>query len=57
MNLKTCIIYLLAIALSLPACVSKKQFASLQTQLDEANQEVGKCGNELNDYMLSLIHI
>lgn len=54
MNLKIGLICLLVIGLSLPACVSKKQFASLQTQLDSANQELGKCGTELNDYMSRL---
>ncbi|MEM8909779.1 MAG: OmpA family protein [Bacteroidota bacterium] len=51
MNLKTSIFFLLAIGLSLSSCVSKKQFASLQTQLDAANKDLGKCGEDLNDYM------
>ncbi|MEM9822730.1 MAG: OmpA family protein [Bacteroidota bacterium] len=54
MNLKTCFMYLLALGLSLPACVSKKQFAALQTQLDASNQELGECGEKINDYMSRL---
>jgi len=41
----------LCLCLLLSSCVSKKQFASLQTELDAANKEVGKCGESLNDYM------
>ena len=41
----------LCLCLLLASCVSKKQFASLQTELDAANKEVGKCGESLNDYM------
>lgn len=45
---------LICMGLSMFSCVSKKQFASLQTQLDAANMEVGKCGESLNDYMSQL---
>ena len=41
----------LCLLLLLSSCVSKKQFASLQTELDAANKDVGKCGENLNDYM------
>ena len=37
--------------LMLPSCVSKKQFAALQTELDKANADLGKCGEDLNTYM------
>ncbi|MEY3368949.1 MAG: hypothetical protein RI973_2104 [Bacteroidota bacterium] len=33
------------------SCVSKKQFAELKTQLDAANIDLGKCGENLNLYM------
>lgn len=33
------------------SCVSKKQFAALQTQLDAANLDLGKCGENLSLYM------
>ncbi|MEM6699463.1 MAG: OmpA family protein, partial [Bacteroidota bacterium] len=35
-------------------CVSKKQFMSLQTELDAANKDLGACGESLNDYMARL---
>ena len=54
MNLKTSFIYLFAICVCLPSCVSKKQFAALQTQLDSTKAELGECGTELNDYMTKL---
>lgn len=36
---------------TLASCVSKKKFLSLQTQLDTANKDLGKCGVSLSDYM------
>ncbi len=51
---KTSITLLLAIALLATSCVSKKQFASLQTELDTANKDLGKCGEDLNAYMTKL---
>lgn len=44
----------LFLGLSMFSCVSKKQFASLQTELSSANTELGKCGESLNDYMTRL---
>lgn len=41
----------LLVALSATSCVSKKQFAALQTELDVANKDLGKCGESLNEYM------
>lgn len=35
-------------------CVSKKQFASLQTELDSANADLKKCDVSLNEYMTKL---
>ncbi|HLF65770.1 MAG TPA: OmpA family protein [Saprospiraceae bacterium] len=37
--------------LAMVSCVSKKQFTALQTDLDVANEQLGKCGKSLNDYM------
>lgn len=48
--LKLCTLSL-AIALLGASCVSKKKYLSLQEQLQAANQEIGKCGEDLNDYM------
>lgn len=42
---------LLIVLFFLSSCVSQKEYASLQTQLDAANKEVGKCGESLNEYM------
>lgn len=47
-------VLLLCIGLSLASCVSKKQFASLQTELETANKDLGTCGESLNDYMSRL---
>ena len=33
------------------SCVSKKEFMQVQTDLEKANEELGKCGVSLNDYM------
>ncbi len=43
--------FLLFIGLSLFSCVTKKKYLSLQTQLDTANKDLGKCGESLNDYL------
>jgi chemotaxis protein MotB len=51
---RTSITLILAIALLATSCVSKKQFVSLQTQLDTANKDLGKCGEDLNGYMVKL---
>lgn len=33
------------------SCVSKKKFLGLQTDYDKANEDLGKCGKDLNEYM------
>ena len=38
-------------ALVFTACVSKKEYLALQTELEVANKDLGKCGESLNDYM------
>lgn len=40
--------------LALASCVSKKQFTAVQTDLKTANEQLGKCGESLNDYMARL---
>lgn len=40
--------------LMMTSCVSKKKFISLQTELDAANKDLGKCGEDLNIYMSRL---
>ncbi|MCB0568263.1 MAG: OmpA family protein [Phaeodactylibacter sp.] len=44
-------ILFLAVVMAASSCVSKKQYAALQTELDVANKDLGKCGESLNDYM------
>ncbi len=41
-------------SLFLTSCVSKKKFLGLQTEYDKANDDLGKCGKDLNDYMNQL---
>lgn len=40
--------------LFLASCVSKKKFTALQTELNLCNEQLGKCGESLNDYMARL---
>ncbi len=40
--------------MSLTSCVSKKQFLKSQDDLKIANEQLGKCGESLNDYMKRL---
>ena len=51
-------ILLLCTLLTMTSCVSKKAFLSMQTdmksQLDNANKDLGKCGEDLNSYMAKL---
>jgi len=49
--------YLSIIAMTLivlTSCVSKKKFTALQGDLKTANEQLGKCGESLNDYMARL---
>src|SRR6186997_2708308 len=46
--------YLSVVAMAmivLASCVSKKKFTALQTDLQTCNEQLGKCGESLNDYM------
>lgn len=36
------------------SCVSKKKMAALQSEYDVANQQLGECGENLNEYMARL---
>jgi chemotaxis protein MotB len=40
--------------LFLTSCVSKKKFTALESELKTANEQLGKCGESLNDYMARL---
>lgn len=40
--------------LMMTSCVSKKKFVLLQSELETANKDLGKCGENLNDYMTRL---
>ena len=53
MNRSYLSIVVLAI-LVLTSCVSKKKFGSLQSDLDLCNEQLGKCGESLNDYISKL---
>src|SRR5687767_1630632 len=35
----------------LASCVSKKKFTAVQNELTSCNEQLGKCGESLNDYM------
>ncbi len=54
MNSSIKILAFLFLATSMFSCVSKKQLLSVQTELDTANAELGKCGESLNRYMNEL---
>ncbi len=45
---------LLLAGLTMTSCVTKKQFLSLQAELDAANKDLGNCGVSLNEYMTRL---
>lgn len=48
-NLKLSVLFLTICTLS--SCVSKKSFLLLQSEIDSVNQELGKCGQDLNSYI------
>ena len=54
MKSKIIFFLVLSISLTITSCVSKKKYAALQTELDVANKDLGKCGESLNDYMARL---
>lgn len=54
--MKKLIIYpFLIVGLSLlSSCVSQKEYSNLKTELDRANEEIGKYGEQIHDYMNKL---
>ncbi len=54
MNSRAKFLIFLAFCISLTSCVSKKQFLKSQDDLKIANEQLGKCGESLSDYMKRL---
>ncbi len=54
MNTKLKLFVILIFCGSLASCVTKKEFKKVQSDLELANQQLGKCGENLNDYMKRL---
>lgn len=54
MRTTTNLFVLFFVALISTSCVSKKEFLALQTELEVANKDLGKCGESLNEYMSRL---
>lgn len=48
---RTYLSFLFMALLFLVSCVSKKKFTAVQTELNLCNEQLGKCGESLNDYM------
>ncbi len=48
---RTYLSFLMIAILFLISCVSKKKFTAVQTELNLCNEQLGKCGESLNDYM------
>src|SRR5688500_2928526 len=48
---RTYLSLLLMSLLFLASCVSKKKFTAVQAELTSCNEQLGKCGESLNDYM------
>lgn len=51
---RTYLPYLFMSLLFLASCVSKKKFTAVQAELTTCNEQLGKCGESLNDYMKRL---
>ncbi|MFK7772652.1 MAG: OmpA family protein [Saprospiraceae bacterium] len=51
---KSSLVFMVGIALLMTSSVSKKQMAALQSEYDVTNEQLGKCGESLNDYMARL---
>lgn len=54
MTQKTNTLLIIFLAFGLSSCVSNKKFTAVQDELTLANKQLGKCGEELNDYMTRL---
>lgn len=48
------LVFLLVLGLGLSSCVSKKKFTALQSELDAANNDIGKLGEDLNRMLAKL---
>jgi len=44
----------LGVGILMTSCVSKKKMVALQSEYDVANQQLGECGENLNEYMARL---
>ncbi|MFK8009370.1 MAG: OmpA family protein [Saprospiraceae bacterium] len=44
----------LGVGILMTSCISKKKMAALQSEYDVANQQLGECGESLNEYMARL---
>jgi chemotaxis protein MotB len=44
----------LGLGIIMTSCISKKKMAALQSEYDVANQQLGECGENLNEYMARL---
>ena len=53
MNFRVVFILFLSLGM-LSSCVSKKEFAAKQAELDKANQDLGEAGQQISDYMNKL---
>lgn len=49
--IKITLLLSLLVLSSMTSCVSKKKFRNLQAELELANEDLGKCGKQLHDYM------
>ncbi len=51
MKLTKAIALFFSLSVLMTSCIPKTQFESLQSDYDVANQQLGECGEKLNDYM------
>lgn len=51
MNVPSKIFLLFCFSFLMTSCITKKKYAALQTEYDTANQQLGECGESLNQYM------
>jgi len=54
MNTTIKIALLFFVAIIMTSCISKKKYASLQMDVKQAERELEKCGESINDYMVRL---
>jgi len=51
-TIKICVLF--CIATLMTSCIGKKKYASLQMDVKQAERELEKCGETINDYMVRL---